>query len=54
MVGGVPARLIRKRFQEDEIAALERIQWWDKSIDWFEENGDMFSNLEEFLMKYDN
>jgi virginiamycin A acetyltransferase len=29
IVGGVPAKPIRKRFDEDTIAALRRLQWWD-------------------------
>ena len=29
IVGGVPARLIRRRFPEETIARLEAIRWWD-------------------------
>ena len=29
VVGGNPARLIRMRFSEEQIAALEKIAWWD-------------------------
>ena len=29
IVGGNPARLIRKRFSEEQIAALLEIKWWD-------------------------
>ena len=29
IVGGVPARPIRKRFSEDVIARLEELRWWD-------------------------
>ena len=29
MVGGVPAKPIRKRFSEDTIAALLELRWWD-------------------------
>lgn len=29
VVGGVPARVIRRRFDEDVVAALMRIAWWD-------------------------
>lgn len=31
IVGGNPARLIRYRFSDDVIAALERLQWWSLS-----------------------
>jgi virginiamycin A acetyltransferase len=29
IVGGIPAKLIRKRFDEDTVEALLRIRWWD-------------------------
>jgi virginiamycin A acetyltransferase len=29
IVGGVPARLIRKRFNDEVIAALTEKQWWN-------------------------
>ena len=29
IVGGVPARPIRKRFSDEEIAALLKLRWWD-------------------------
>lgn len=29
IVGGVPAKPIRRRFSEETIAALQRIRWWD-------------------------
>ena len=29
IVGGVPARPLKKRFPEDTIEALLRLQWWD-------------------------
>ena len=29
IVGGIPAKTIRKRFSDDTIAALLKINWWD-------------------------
>ena len=29
IVGGVPAKMIRRRFDDSMIAALEAIRWWD-------------------------
>jgi carbonic anhydrase/acetyltransferase-like protein (isoleucine patch superfamily) len=29
VVGGVPARVLRKRFDDDVVARLLRIAWWD-------------------------
>lgn len=33
IVGGVPARPIRKRFTEETIAALSALKWWDLPAD---------------------
>ena len=33
IVAGNPARMIRKRFDDELIDILEKIKWWDKSID---------------------
>ena len=33
IVGGTPAKEIRKRFDEDVVKKLLRLQWWDWSID---------------------
>ena len=33
IVGGVPARPIRKRFEEETIRKLETLQWWDWSAE---------------------
>ena len=38
IVGGNPAKEIRKRFSEDEIKALLEIQWWDWPIEKITEN----------------
>ena len=33
VVGGVPARLIRRRFPDDTISALLALKWWDWPAD---------------------
>ena len=33
IVGGVPAKTIRKRFSDDDIAALQKMKWWDWPIE---------------------
>lgn len=38
IVGGVPAKPIRKRFSDDVIAKLSEIRWWDRSEDWIKNN----------------
>jgi virginiamycin A acetyltransferase len=33
IVGGIPAKTIRKRFSDDDIAALQKMKWWDWPLD---------------------
>lgn len=52
IVGGVPARIIRRRFPEDTIAKLLKLQWWEwpaekiKGCIWAIQRGEM-ETLEE-------
>ncbi len=40
IVGGIPAKPIRKRFDDETIELLEKIQWWNWDIKKIEENLD--------------
>lgn len=52
IVGGVPAKIIRYRFPKEQIEKLLEIKWWDKGYDWFEENGESFTDVNEFIRKF--
>ncbi|MGL6063962.1 MAG: CatB-related O-acetyltransferase [Fusobacteriaceae bacterium] len=49
IVGGVPARVIRKRFQDDEIEFLLNFKWWNKPLEWIEKNVNDFFDIKEFI-----
>jgi len=53
IVGGVPAKLIRYRFEPKEIEFLKRFKWWNKDDTWLKENWKEFSNIKEFIKKHD-
>ena len=38
IVGGVPAKIIKFRFDDETISFLLRIKWWDKPIEWLKSN----------------
>jgi serine acetyltransferase len=54
IVGGVPAREIRRRFTESQAEALQEIAWWDWSHARFGAALDDFRNLsvDAFIDKY--
>lgn len=49
IVGGVPARVIKKRFTDRQIELLLKSKWWDKDQKWIEEHRDLFENVENFI-----
>lgn len=53
IVAGVPAKPIKKRFDEDTLRKLEEIKWWDWSYEIIKERLDDFSlPMKEFTKKY--
>lgn len=48
IVGGVPARLIRYRFDEDTIIKLNKSEWWYRPIEWIKSHSHDFSNIHLF------
>ena len=51
IVGGVPARIIRYRFKEDDIKCLLDLKWWDKEDSWIREHINEFIDI-EYLKKF--
>lgn len=49
IVGGVPAKIIKYRFDEQQIKELMQIQWWNKSDDWLKQHISFFNNIDVFL-----
>jgi acetyltransferase-like isoleucine patch superfamily enzyme len=55
IVGGNPAKVIRLRFSEDQIAKLLSIGWWNWSEDKIKANVDSFyGTTEDFIRKFWN
>lgn len=52
IVGGVPAKIIKYRFEDEEIEFLMNFNWWDKDNRWIRENAKCFSNIKSFIRKY--
>lgn len=50
IVGGVPARIIKMRFAEDEIKYLKKLEWWNKPEKWLRDNAHNFTSV-KLLMK---
>ena len=46
VVGGVPARFLKYRFDESTIEWLLRVRWWDKPLDWLREHWEMMCDMD--------
>ncbi len=49
IVGGVPAKVIRYRFNEEQINILNDFSWWNKSTEWLNDNAMLFNNASDFF-----
>ena len=49
IVGGVPAKIIKKRFTEEQIKKLLAIKWWIWSFEKIKKNHSMFGHIDKFL-----
>lgn len=49
VVGGVPAKIIRSRFEKKQIDYLRKIEWWNRSEDWIKNNAQSFKNIDNFV-----
>lgn len=49
IVGGVPAKEIKKRFSEEEIKKLMEIKWWNRPSEWIQKNADKFADVSVFI-----
>lgn len=53
IVGGLPAKLIKKRFTDDQITFLCNFRWWDRDIKWIKENANKFQDIEQFILEFE-
>lgn len=54
VVGGVPAKEIKKRFTPEQIAFLQAFEWWNKDLEWIVENAKYFSDIELFAEEFNS
>lgn len=45
IVGGVPAKVIKYRFSEEDIEYLLKLRWWEKDEEWIKEHAEYFEDI---------
>lgn len=46
IVGGVPARIIKYRYDDETIAKLLKLKWWNKSMSWLKKHAEQFEDVQ--------
>lgn len=49
VVGGVPGRVVRQRFNDEEIDFLRRLAWWDRDFEWIKAHAPLFSDIRRLM-----
>lgn len=47
IVGGVPAKIIGYRYDEETIQLLQKIQWWNYDMQWLKDNIEIMTDIEK-------
>lgn len=51
IVGGIPAKPIKSRFNYDQIKLLEKIKWWEKDIETLKQFSELFIDVDILIKK---
>ena len=54
IVGGIPAKILRYRFDQSDIEYLHNFKWWDRDIEWLHENYERFHDVKKFRQQQTN
>ncbi len=54
IVGGIPAKIIKYRFSENDIDFLLKLKWWNKGEKWIKNHSQYFDNIEKLKEYIDN
>jgi virginiamycin A acetyltransferase len=52
IVGGIPAKIIKYRFNENQMMELKKIQWWNFNLEQLKEVEKYFFYVDEFIERY--
>lgn len=52
IVGGVPAKVIKYRYNDDDIKFLQNLRWWERTPDYLRRNYKLFLDFNEFKKKF--
>jgi len=54
IVGGIPAKIIGYRYDEETINELLRTKWWEHKEEWFHQHAELLTDIDQFLAYHKN
>lgn len=54
IVGGIPAKILKYRFNPEQIEILLRVKWWDKSDEWLYQHREYLIDMDKFFKYFKN
>lgn len=54
IVGGVPAKLVKYRYDKETIDFLLRIKWWNNTPNWLKENWELLTDIDQLKQYYNH
>lgn len=54
IVGGIPAKVIKMRFDDNTINFLLQFKWWNQPVEWLQKNVLFFHDVENFKNNFNN
>ncbi len=45
IVGGVPAKILKYRFEDEDILFLSKLKWWEKDLKWIQKYSKYFNDI---------
>lgn len=52
IVGGVPAKIIGYRYDEETIIFFNKIKWWNNNPEWLEKNWNLLCDIDKLKGYY--
>lgn len=53
IVGGVPAKIIKYRYDKETIDFLLKVKWWNNSYEWFKKHWELLTDINNFKRYYE-
>jgi len=54
IVGGIPAKLIKYRFEKAEIDFLKKLEWWNKDKTWIKAHAEYFEDIRTLMKEVES